>query len=324
MTYNECIFSRNDIAVKWLCQGFDSNFINTSFDFVPCVFYDPNNKGYRYINVVQCHFEGIGINNKEDATIPSGIVYGQMRSSKINIISSDVYMTYEDYLFYCDSSLQANYILSFSFNKLAYPSGHNKKGNYFLATDNINILDGLNNSNTYDDSAKFLQLKKMIYYHDFSDMELGEFTFDSTSKHIGKFIAPAKNAEISNTMNIITSPFGKALQLTKTSSVLIYFRLNTELFPVIGGRSVIVNLCKNIISNTLITIKYYDQNKDLIGQTGDYHYESNQKDGDLYMSDWVKRLYVPSNAYYLEVSWVNVIPADVSNLTIYGLFVEYE
>lgn len=323
MSYIECLFARNDISVKWLCQGFDSTFIDTSFDFNKCVFYDINNKGYRYINVSCCHFEGIGINNKSDMTIPSGIVYGQMRSSKINIIQSDMFLTYVDYLFYCDSSLSPDYVLTFSNNKLCYPTGQNKTGLYFLATNNINIL-GIDNSNIYGESAKFIQLKKSIFNYDFSDMELGEFTFDNVTKKIGEFVVPNKNSEISNTMEIITSPFGKALKLTKTSNTQIYFRINTGLFPVIGGRSVITNICKNIISQTYITIKYYDYDKNLLGQTSDYHYESNEKDGDMYMSDWVKRLYVPSNAYYLEVSYSSVVPADVTNYTIYGMFVQYE
>ena len=163
LSYIECLFSRNEIGLKWLAQGFDSYFVNTSFDFVDCIFYDPYNKGYRFITVLNSHFEGVGINNKQDSTIPSGIVYGQMRSSKINIISCDVYLSREDYLFYCNSSLSPDYVLTFTHNKLAYPSGQNKKGLYFLATNNITILDGINNSNVYGEYAKFLQLKSMIY-----------------------------------------------------------------------------------------------------------------------------------------------------------------
>ena len=324
LSYSECLFSRNEISLKWLCQGMDSYFINTSFDFNDCVFYDPNNKGYRFISVLNCHFEGNGIANKVDNTIPSGTVYGQMQSSKVNFISSDFYLSREDYLFYCDSSLSPGYILSFTHNKLAYPSGQNKKGFYFLASENINILEGCNNSNCYGEYAKFLNLKSMLFDYDFSGMDLGEFTFDSTSKKVGSFIIPNKNVEISNTMEIVTSPFGKALKLTKTSNTDLYFRMNTDIIPVVGGRSVIANLSKNIISNTLITIKYYDCNKDLMGQTNDWHYETNQKDGDLYMSDCVKRLYIPSKAHYIEVSFVNFIPANESELILYGLFVQYE
>lgn len=324
MTYQECLFARNDIGVKWMCQGFDSNFINTSFDYVKCVFYDPNNKGYRYINVTNSHFEGIGIANKSDLTIPSGIIFGQMKSSKININNSDVYLSIEDYLFYCNPSINGDYVLSFDNNKLAFPNGHNKKGLYFLATKNITILNGIDNSNPYGDSGKFLQLNKMVFNYDWSDMELGSFTFDNTTKRVGAFTIPSKNAEISNNMNIISSPFGKALQLTKTSNTTIYFRINTGVFPVIGGRSLITNICKNIISQSYITIKYYDFEKNLLGQTSDYHYESNEKDGDLYMSDWFKRLYLPSNAYYAEVSISTKLDPDVTNFTIYGIFTSYE
>lgn len=324
ISYIECIFSRNDISLKWLCEGMDSYFINTSFDFNKCVFNDPNNTGYRFINLLSCHLEGNGIANKEDVTIPSGIVYGQMRSSKINIISCDFYSTYIDYLFYCESSKNPEYILSFRDNKLTYASGQNKTGLYFLATDNVTILEGHNNSNCYGEYAKFLKLNNMLYEHDFSKMELGEFTYDSVTNKIGGFKLPYKYNELNEVMNIVESPFGKALKLTKNRECELWVRLTTELIPVVGGRSVIANICKNISSQTNITISYYDKDKNLIGKTNDYHYESSEKEGDLYMSDCVKRLYLNHQTHYIDVSFSTNIPISEQELIIYGMFVQYE
>lgn len=307
MTYINCLFAQGTDAIKWFTDGFDSSFVNCSFDFLNNIFNDYENRGYKRISLINCHLEGfttlcnklgqyamLDFNDCEFVFTQHGDMftninnYSQINFSLCKFLPNS--QTIYDPSLLLDTSIPSKLL----FNNLY---GHGNTYNGF-AKNNL-----LTNFDTIPDGD--ITLKNNNWY---GDLQL----IDKTSGF---------------TASIVTDNYlytgHKSLVLTvnteSTDKKSILFR--TDFISVENINSLISNIFYYNCRGT-DQIKYflYDNKQNLIYESDWYHYiptNSNKKPNVWYMSSVGKKLVFPVHASYVKIQF-NVInmnndTADVVN-----------
>ena len=296
MTYNNCLFSHNTDCLKWYTDGFDSSFINCSFDFSTNLFNDAGNKGYKKISVLNSHIEGFTllVSKMGQQSVVSfdhcTFMYsqhGQMFTDIGNYV--EINMSMNKLMPISTTEKDPTKILDISqprkmlFNNFV---GHGSLYTGFIRNNKITNFDGITDGSVTLTNNDFYGGLKLI---------------DHTSGY---------------TASIVTDNYlytgHKSLVLTvdteSTAKKSILFQ--TDFIP-LGERQYIESnqFYYNCTGTDQIKYSFYDNKQNLISETDYSHYipdNLNKTQNEWFMSPNAKKVVIPGNACYVKIQF-NVI-----------------
>ena len=310
-TYNNCLFASGTNGLVWYTDGFDSSFINCSFDFITNCFNEATNNGYTRIVASNCHFEGFSyIGN--------------------NLRANDyVFIEGSSFVFLQNGSLFNNFqnasIVTFKNNKIL-PTSANIK-------DPTKLVDTASRIGFYQnvighDSLYYGVLQSNLISTGFDKVADGSVTVTEGST-IGKWKVSGSTGNFSGEVRtddyLYTGHKSLVLSTTVDTATAKNFNLEyAEFVPISNFRQRIYGnvFHYNVLGSGNFGYKFYDENKQLIGDNGGYHYiQAGTVGNTWYMSPYSSPAHIPSNACYFKPYWTN---ANINNSTADPIGTEYK
>lgn len=328
MNFTDCILAGSDIAVKWYCDGMDTYFNNCSLDYNKCLFYDVNNRGYRHIVVSNGHIEAIG---SDDLSNPYGLIYGDMKRSKI-IFENNPIMLKHQHKQFVKKDIDLTYDLTLKDNKFVYMIQSFDGTLPFLADESLVSVYYEGNNFSTDAIGKFFNNNlNLLPSTSFKNVDLGVIDL-STARTIGDFtIKDTTNVNLTTTSSceiISDSPIAeRALKITpkEQGSSFAFFLETSDFIPVQSNKTVALNAIGKNVGNTYpILVYFYDYNKNQIGVSDNIHTAPLKSDENWYMSPYMKRVKIPRNCYFIKVRYQFSFKATSNYGCVGGMFAQYE
>lgn len=298
MIYEQCLFASGVNGVKWLVDGFDSSFSNCSFDYLQDIFVDVNNKGYKRISIVNCHIENF------DKIMPFvgkctlfDISYSTIVDSKRGIYFPDA---------------EKSGVVHLNNNKILPTLGNitNPEQIYQNVTNLINLNNNMiGHGELY---TGFLGTSNK-FGSCFDNLEDGEITINTNSK-IGDWTVKLFNPTLLNqVVSIVTDNYmyegHKSLVLKSNSDDVArkVFNIESDYIPISSERVIYLNaFTYNLKRGCFIKVCQYDENKNLITESDNYHNNYNDtsiQDNEWYSSPYGKSVILYSNCAYVKVEY---------------------
>ena len=270
MTFHRCVFGNAKTAIQWTVDGFDCNFISCSFDFTDKVFHFL--RGYKNLNIIGGHIEGIGNNGVANSGVFVSEIPTNDAKATINLKGTVVF---------CDAKITQAYGTKMSINidgvKWERTNANIKENDAWFFGDDVEVtLRAYENQGNRTNISRTLN---MLVNSDFS-------LTDTTAGDVNTPIASWTRTQGGMAQSVITqsiptgSPYTKAIKMTGSStSTTTYETLETpDFYRVNAGDqllysvSVNTNAISNGTSNIIISARvgFYDEAGNLLSYSGDY------------------------------------------------------
>lgn len=269
ITFNDCIFSGENYAFKWYCDGFDVSIINSSIDFINnALFYDVNNKGYRYVKFSNGHIE----------VQPSYIVDNFGDYSSVRITECKIYL-----LNYIDSFLHncsSDFRFSCENNKFNFPTATTSDPTKLIYYDNF-----ISKGNFYGNGRKSFNFAGNNMLPSFDSIADGDYSVNyNTGYKIQGYKFSFNSTYINETVKVVTDDYGytghKSIQFSVNTPTTNSVNINVETpkiynkgYDYINMNSLLYN-CKIPTDSINIKVSQYDSNDNLLTEHSYYHSNS--------------------------------------------------
>ena len=297
--FDNCLFASGQYAFKWYANAFDLSIINSSFDFLnQALFYDIQNKGYRYVKLENCHIEGHPVSLIDN--------FGDYSSVSINYCKIYFDSLISNFYSNCNNTFR----LYMNCNKFNFPTS---------TTDNMETLINYNKfiskQNYFGNGNKTQTFAGNNIVPTFDNIEDGEYTVDlSTGYKIGPFKFNFNNTYLSTTAQVVTDNVGyeghKSIQFSVNTPTTNNVNLNIDTpkiynkgYDYINLNSLIYNM--KVPGNDMnIEVKQYDSEDNLLNTTNVYHNNNaNTNPNQWHISNYVGQIRILPSCEYFKMQF---------------------